>query len=107
MSRTFSGPELAARAWYYLSPFPAERGIAARKYRELARVVPDDDERLQILGELAADGYHAIALTPRVAQAKAAALVFRQEGARQAANAAHVRSIIHSLAAGLRLSRSA
>lgn len=100
--RAFATHELAARAWHYLSPFPHERGIAARKYRELAGAVPDDERRLLVVGELAVDGYHAWALTPRAARGRAARIGFRREAATHEANAALVRSMIASLASKMR-----
>ncbi len=65
-ARAFAPHEIAARAWYYLSPFPGERPLAARRFRELLEVV-DEDHALQVVGELAAEGYHARAISPRVA----------------------------------------
>lgn len=60
--RAFSSHEIAARAWFYLSPFPAERGLAARRFREMLAVV-DEDHALQAIGELALEGYHAEAIS--------------------------------------------
>lgn len=62
-ARAFSGAQVAARAWYYLSPYPEERGLAGRRYREHAARINDDDGVLQAIGELAVEGYPARALT--------------------------------------------
>lgn len=65
MTRAFSGAELAARTWYYLSAFPNERGLAARRWRALAHIAPGD-VLLPAFGDIAFDGYHARALTERI-----------------------------------------
>lgn len=70
-ARAFADHELAARAWYYLSPFPAERALAARRFRELADLA-DADHLLQIVGELALEGYHAKAISAAVVRDRVA-----------------------------------
>jgi len=70
-ARTFAGHELAARTWYYLSMFPGERGLAARRFRELESACPPEDLRLDVIAELAREGYHAKALTDRVVRDRA------------------------------------
>lgn len=69
-TRAFAMHELAARAWWYLSPYRDERGLAARRFRELARIA-SDDTRLQVIGELALEGYHARAITEAVLRDRA------------------------------------
>lgn len=62
--RAFADHELAARAWYYLSEFPDERALAARRYREVVATGRfAADHVLQVIGELAADGLHAKAIS--------------------------------------------
>lgn len=63
--RTFAAHEIAARAWWYLSPHREERGLAARRFRELATLA-DADHLLQIVGELALEGYHAKAISAAI-----------------------------------------
>ena len=65
--RAFAAHELAARAWYYLSEFPDERALAARRYREVMATGDfAGDHVLQAIGELAADGLHARAISAAV-----------------------------------------
>jgi hypothetical protein len=79
VSRAFAHHELAARAWHALSPFPGERAIAARRFRELAHFdepghpmlgctihAADAEHVLQTIGELALEGFHAKAITAAV-----------------------------------------
>ena len=60
--RAFALHEIAARAWFYLSPFPEERGLAARRYREHSALA-EADHLLQIIGELAVERSHARAIS--------------------------------------------
>lgn len=70
-ARAFAGHELAARAWYYLSRFPEERSLAAKLFLDTECACPPEDLRLDVVAELAREGYHAKAITERIVRDRA------------------------------------
>lgn len=74
-ARAFTMPELAARAWWTLSPYRDERALAARRFRETAPACADEDLRLHVVSLLALEGFHARAITARVVTDRAEWLV--------------------------------
>jgi len=95
--RSFAMHEIAARAWFYLSPFPAERGLAARRYREHSALA-EADHLLQIIGELAIERYHARAIS-------AVIIVDRTKRIPNEANAIAVANLLAGLVRKMRAPR--
>lgn len=100
--RAFATHELAARAWWHLSSFKSERGLAARRFRDTAPACADDDLRLQIFATMAAQGFHAYAITERVVRDRASRIA---DAYPDEALAARVLLVLRTTAHGMSLRR--
>lgn len=99
-ARVFASHELAARVWWDLSAFRGERALAARRFRETAPACADEDVRLQVVGVLALEGFHAKGITAAVVRDRAAVIAAAYP---DEAMAQRVREIVAATARALRI----